>query len=548
MEQHNQPKRASTYSLPNKAAINHAVLRTGHKLSGSLPIWLGLAAFLFFLATRSIQHDRNTIYRVLEIESGSLMLMAAPRHVLFDPVAAGFYSLWKMFGYQGSSLFPAQVLVAMFAAIGVALMTSLLTRYCKGKLLTVLLAIGFLGSYSYWRHSTDVEYWIPFITCVLAVVVFFFRWFYDKQTGSIVWITLLTYVMILFWSAGIIFGATVALALLLLPSSHSLKTRGVAVVVFVVTNAFLLVVTYLWLGLHVNSLSGFQELVPWMTTYPGKMPIWGVADPRRVLNSAWSLAAAVLPFWDGLGLRGLIRGQFDATKLIPQAALVATSVVLVIIAFYGVRRRPALESRSAVGFLSVWIISYVLFLTWFDPFEPKWWVIVLIPIWLLLGDLTRAWTHQVGRTGYWVLACWVTLLVLANWSGSMAPRATDVGDDYRRAAYTAEQMSEADVLVMPFTEEWVLHVGYFGRRRILDLGGLALYHGSVYAQQQLKELVCSANDGEVFLGDYTHLTDEEWKFITLNTGISAAFFDEYEREEAWSWNEEPVWRLSASCP
>ena len=517
------------------------------RLSAMLPMLVAFATFLFFVATRAVQHDRNTIYRLLEIESDSLKAMTEARHVLFSPVAAGFYRLWRSLGYSGSSLLPSQILVAAFGAMGSGIVTALLGRFCRDVTLTVLLAIGFVGSYSYWYHSTDVEYWTPYIVAVLALTVFFLRWFYEKHHAtSIIWIILLTYVSILFWSAGIILGIIVAVSFLMLPSRHTWRDRWGSFLAFGSAEALLLTVTYSWLGMRVHGIPSYRQLISWLGTYPGRMPIWGRADPHRIFDSAWSLAASVLPFWNGLGLRGLLRGQLDPTKIIPQAALLATVGLVAVVTVHWLHNRTPLVSQDISPFLLLWVVTYSLFITWFDPFEPKWWVIALIPLWLLFGDLSLSWVQCSGRTGYLAVSVWVALLLLSNWFNAMGPRHFDVGDDYRKAMYCIEQMAPQDVLVTPYAQEWPLYVQYFGRRQLLDVGGQALYHSPDYARQRLLELVCSTNHGTVYLADHTQLTAAEWQFITDNMGITPLTFEGFHTEEAWRWGGEPVWRIVGS--
>lgn len=514
-----------------------------------MPISMGLFAFLFFVTTRARQHDRDTLYRLLEIDGGSVASMTEPRHVLFSPITAGFYGMWKFLGYKGSALLPGQVLVAAAGAIGIFLITLMLARLCSNRTVFLLLSAAFAGSYSYWYHATDVEYWIPYIAAALAVTIFFAKWIYDGQYAlGLTGVIFFTYVSILFWAAGVVLGLLIAISFLILPSQYPQRKRWLAFLIFGISEAILLTVSYAWLGFKIHGVQTYSQLAVWLTTYPGRLPIWGVADPKRFLNSAWSLAASVLPFWDGMGLRGLMRGEIDPTRTVPQLALLTTLVLLGAIGTSFARNKPDLpRTKPLVPLFLLWIVAYGTFITWFDPFEPKWWIIVLIPIWMLLAETTDRWVRQVGWPGFGLLGAWVVLLFLANWSNSMGPRSLDDGNDYRRAQYALDRMAADDVLVAPQFMEWPLYVEYFGNRKVVNLGGLAAAKGVESAKQALLDLACADNeDVDVYLADFTMLSAKEWQFISDNMGITPSVFDGLEYVEAWRWGEEPVWQIVGS--
>jgi len=52
-----------------------------------------------------------------------------------------------------------------------------------------------------------------------------------------------------------------------------------------------------------------------------------------------------------------------------------------------------------------------------------------------------------------------------------------------------------------------------------------------------------ARGGRVYLVDVFSYPPATWEFVTINTNLTVADFDKYEREEAWVNKDEIIWEI-----
>jgi len=284
--------------------------------------WLILvAAFLVYVATLSQRLDRNSLYELMVIEHGSATELLRPNHMLFRPLARGFYNLWQFFGYEGRALLPAQLLVAFTGAAAVAILWVILVEIGSDRRLAAWLTLAYASGYACWYWSTNVHYMLPAVSSACAAFLLMLRLRRIPPTPvRLVGMSLLTALAIAFWQANVFIVAPLSYGILFLPQAVSISQRRQALLIWGGLTLALVAGLYLIVGTQVYGVDSLSSLRSWLTTYPAKMTVYGQMDPHRVVPTFISAVAAILPVWEGLGLRALLRGELILQKIIPQVS------------------------------------------------------------------------------------------------------------------------------------------------------------------------------------------------------------------------------------
>jgi hypothetical protein len=513
-----------------------------------LPLLVVTITLVIYLSLLSTHYDPNGIVEVVVIERGEATELFWPHHILYRPLGYLLCKLLRLVGYDGLIILPLQALSAFFGALGVGVFFTILRRLTDSNGVSLLVTAGYAFSYGYWIHSEDVYYIIPATFFVLLA----FRLLVsrpERRSGlSLFLLAFSSALAILFWQTNVFFVPVVALGLVLGRQSVRKRRDLVRYLLFL---AVTVGTVYLSIGAVVVGCRSLGDFVAWLTTYSTRLPMWGVLDPGRVKDAALTLIATFIPLKAGLGLRSLSRGEFIPHKLLPQFSLGAMILLFSLWGGWAIRNWGKLWNRHArtLSLVSVWIVPYVLFNTWWDPYEVKWWIIPTTPMWTALALVMVEFTNRATtRRANMVVGSIVALVIiigLANFSAVVWARHAAPNPEMDIALWVGSRMSKGDLLVAA-DWGWSEYVPYFAQRDVLNLT-------SVSAQEQDVQKVLRVLDEEmarrwghgarVFFVDIYGYTIDHWAWLTRNTGLVLENFTIYERRIAWEYRGEVVWEI-----
>jgi hypothetical protein len=149
-------------------------------------------------------------------------------------------------------------------------------------------------------------------------------------------------------------------------------------------------------------------------------------------------------------------------------ALAGVTVVSMILVAAQWLRGPTLDRRArTLGFLAVaWLLPLVLFVTWWEPVNPEFWIAIWIPAAILLALPLSGGTDRRLDAIVGVLLASLALVTLL---GGIAPQLVDENDYWReRNAWFDSQAGEGDVVV---TNGFIqsAYARYFGDATVVDV-------------------------------------------------------------------------------
>lgn len=513
----------------------------------ALPLVVVIVILVIYLSFLSTHYDPNGITEVMAVESRDASGLFLPRRILYRPVGYTFWQLLRLGGYEGGSLLPLQVLTAMFGALGIGTFFLVLRRLIREDSISLLITGGYALSYGYWVYSEDV-YYIIIATFFVLLAFYLLVSMPERRYCSkrLLLLALSSALAVCFWQTNIFFAPVIVLGLV--GGSWRIRDKLKGAFCYLLSLGVILGGLYLGVGYFVGGCRSGEDFTSWMTTYSTALPMWGVFDLSRLKDSAITVVATIVPLHYGFGLRSLLQGEVVSSKLISLASLV--SLILLFLGWGGwaIKNRRNFRGRYSpwLSVCLVWLISYALFNVWWDPYEVKWWIAPIITFWItlafILTEVKRVQSTQRDRFAIALTGLALGIIALANFTAVILPHHSSPNEDLEKALAFGNSMGPEDMLVSA-AWDWTLYVPYFAQRNVLNL--IAVSAEGRKAQEVLDQEIanCHRQGGQVFLIDVYDYPDDQWTWLTYNTGLVLNDFAKYERRGAWENEGEIVWEI-----
>jgi len=425
---------------------------------------ISVCAFLLFLPFRAIQYDINGIQEAQYIEGGQLL---QKNHMLYRPVTYAIYSAARTVGYAGHVLGLLQVVNAILGAIGVGLCYVLCESVVDDSLAALVGAFWLATSFIYWYFSTDAGY-------IVLAGVFMLGGMVCAVRGRVLPTEISTSLAVLTWQANI-FAVPVISTLLkergLKPATTSWpEGSGEHVVagfsprsfrrrvMVAVTTLLLIIAAYVTVG-FVQGNHTPTTILHWASIYgdgSAPLPLWGTWAWNRIPAASLSALRSIIPIL--LAARpGELTQHIQLGRIAVDLALIAFLVLLGLAALRA--------DRNALVFLAGYIL-FLPFIIWWDPYEPKWFLVPNIFLAVFLAASLAPWLgHKYMRV---VVLGSVLAIAGTNFVTTIRPRHSRLGPDREIAQCVAEKMTGTDVFVSA-EWGWPEYLGYLHDRHSVNL-------------------------------------------------------------------------------
>jgi hypothetical protein len=509
--------RAAATTLPSQTLARHKTW-----------IFLGMTvlAFIVYLALATTNYDGNDLLEVRLIEQGDAELFA-PNHLIYRPIIWLMYQAMQALGYSGLSILPAQIFIAFCGALGVGLFYLWFSQLVNDHAVALTTTLGFSTAWVYWYYSTTTIYIMPAATCTLGALVVFWPVLGMKEpqrpTSRLIGAGVISALSILFWQANVFFPPLIILALLV-KYRRNLKQFLIASLVYGLSMTVIIGAGYViasWIVL--NTGWSIPAMINWATNYGGaRLPIWGKLDSTRFVPAARSFVASIIPIWEGLGISSLMRGEIEVGKLLSLLSLPALGLLFLLPVFNYLRRRSVSPSTwQLLAGLLIGFLAYVPFILWWDPFEPRWFLIPAIALWAIIGVVWSATAYQ-NHLYQRIFAMLVIVIAVANLTATILPRRFNPNPAMIRAECIAQHMNEQDTYV---ALEWIIpdHLGYFYKHEVFSLLHAAgQKEGVPAAFDDLAERLetVSAAGGVLYIASPASITPDNLDWLRQYTNIT----------------------------
>ncbi len=419
---------------------------------------LSAGSFLFLFLTRSAAQTGDSLNYVWAARTGSDLFH--PHHLIFNFVIREIHGLFTALGLGLTALNTAQLHNIVWSVVAVVSVYAIGRRVLLSRLGAILAALGLLVSQGFWEYATQAQSYAPAVGSLALLVFLLVRKPVERfRAGDWAGIAALLAVAILYHQGNLLF--VLPLAVFIFASAGRRGWRPLS--------AAGALSGILVLGAYIAGLasSGGERTVPGFvrfifsyTYHPA--PLWGTwrnYSPHGLGYLLFSQLRCLLTVWKP------VRPFLLAGLGIGLAALVTGSAVLLI-------RRPA--GRAWRAFLLVWLAVEYAFYLWWAPYDKPWFIITIIPLIFLSGQVARDLGPRFPArpAARWAAAGITAAFLVAvagfNYATFIRPLQTSLGRDYAEASAAAHCAAGEEFILSSYDVQEHLRY-YFDRRNLLQI-------------------------------------------------------------------------------
>jgi hypothetical protein len=242
----------------------------------------------------------------------------------------------------------------------------------------------------------------------------------------------------------------------------------------------------------------------------------------------------MIPIWSGLGLRELISGKISIDKLLPQLSLLAWALILLVsLLQLRLSRLRALtgKNRLLLVLFAFTYLIYLAFILWWDPYDPKWFVVPNLFLGLILATI---WSSNRSKLLYVTLAVSIFIIMAANFTSTILPHNTVPNPAIQKAECFSKNATKSDLLIS-YNWDWPIYTSYF-----FGYQGESLSLMSGLGKEQMMENVKNAvirtkqRGGNCYMEDFRSYPADFIGWLGTTVGITPADFNGYQQDAAFA--------------
>jgi len=445
-----------------KSLTNHSET---HSLSGIHRSWcdgiiswslvFGFSLFYFLLRTRCHTYD-SLVYvgNALQLPWHNQF---HPHHLLYHQLVFGIKQIRSLLHFPGTDVFwPFVIPSALFGGLTTQMVWSIARQY-SGRVIAVITAIGTGMSFSLVFMSTNVEKYSIAAYCLLRA----FNILINRDPGNPrtpVILALWNWAAVCIHQACLLFGLVPVIYWLILGIRHkrTLRCAGIYCLILATLSAgaYFIVMCIFFQGIS-------YEMLEWPTRYIHDGS-WGYGFTDMPYN--WVLGH--LSMFTGDNLSRLIQKHQPLEPAILEIIFAGLYAVSWIVALISIPRIKTRKLAALAASLGIWIVSYAVFIVWWEPFNTKVAVLYLPAIWLFfaltMGQERKPDSH---RNWLWIIPTILTGLLLAiNIPWTIWQHQPETNYDNRTAIRIAELTKPNDIILVPHYRTMHLYLTRFLER------------------------------------------------------------------------------------
>jgi hypothetical protein len=468
--------------------------------------------------------EQNGLIEATEVETGGLALFNR-NHVLYRPVGWLTYTIFQILGYEGRAAFVLFLINVIVSSLGLSFSFLFFKTVSESTVLSMLTTMGMATTWTYWRFSTNPSYLpmaVPFVGLALYTFLKVQSNLSGKQTQAVI-TGIACAGAILVWQANVFLLGILVTGVLIF-QYHKLKTRDTLIYtgVLVFTTGIIVGAVYLAISVIFFHVRTPLEFMAWTLDYEGAdMSNWGRWGWDRLPELAIGHASSIIPIWEGLGLRNLFfNGVVEPTLLPGQLAVIAYILLCLAIVVSTIFYINASDSNlRLLVWLCISLLIFTLFIMWWDPTEPLWYIISNIFFW---GILVLVWpkpkSGELGLIASMLLAIFA-IIAIANFSLTIYPDNQIPDENVRLASCVAENMKTWDSL-LETDWDFGIYVSYLHQKSTKAL--FIDVQKNMNFFELVKEYLSRINDngGRVIMRDLASYSPDQQLWIENALGLT----------------------------
>lgn len=433
-----------------------------------------LAVGLLYLLLRQHVFTIDSYYYLWDTEFGSWERLLHPHHLMLQPLQRLWWNLWTWFDWPDRAVLPLQLLSLGLTLAGLAVIWRVLLRVLpgsRGQAAAWWCVVAF--SYLTWSQATQADSLPVFSLFAALYLLWAVKLVQDGPPDRRSALTLAVVMTGGVLAHQMLVLVTPLLTWMLWREAHRERRRALAALALGTAGAATLAI-YLVAGIAATGQASPTGLLGWFLGYSEEFAgRYGSLANMISLETPRGLASA---FLTGDPLKPFLYGD---RGLGPESLLVGAPFVVLLAflmhRFVGlVRGWPQLSSaeRRVTTNLALLAGLTVLFASWWDPGQRKFWAPVLIALVALLGAGPR------GRSGHrasWHLLPFTALLAAVllsyNLAGGIIPRHQTHDARQPLLVFITRYVGPEDVVILEEDRVWQAAIYYRPEHRVHGLPG-----------------------------------------------------------------------------
>jgi len=373
---------------------------------------LWVICFYTYLSYLPATYTYDGMVFASKIESAHVPLryIFPPHHLLYNFLGRCLYFWGRENGASWDGLVALQFFDILTGVLGVILTFHLLVRKTNDRLVSFLSAAGLSFTFSYWYFSTSPG--VRIFATVTPLFVWYLLTYLERETPPVF---------------GLVLGFAHALAvlghqtnLLLTPAFiggiclsdkktlEKLKTLGYYL--FALTTGAL--GPYLFVGRYVWQKETYEKWLWWFFAYLHVKQWGGNFQPAGFEAGKAAMVQAFLS-------RSHPDETLAASLTFGSVKMLFQCTVLVLLGLFLLRIKWLWKEHPRSCFVGLfWLLAFVPFFVWWEPWNIEFWVASTVPCWILMSivvaDISDRWKNPILRFANrsLVLGLWGSLIVL----------------------------------------------------------------------------------------------------------------------------------------
>ncbi len=410
-----------------------------HRIMRKISLCTAVITLVVYLVTLTHVHTFDALSYILDVSRKPWQQLFHPHHLAYGPFGALIASM-----IQTDPATALQVANAIAGSIGSALLCATVYRRWQRVDIALLAAFSCAFSYAYWYYAVEVEVYTLATLCIIAVL-----WMaMDPAPTRVRWRVGLAVAL----AGAVLFHQTNALLAipLVVRAWPDLRAGGDARRGWIIAGASgvaIVVSTYAWVMGIVSGFTTYSDARQWLFDY---------------VDSGW---------WGGRATFADVRdGLADTVAAGWGGYLAIATVVLSVLSYWTTR------TRLEQPWLVVWMVTYGVFFSWWEPDNIEFWIATTpIAVMLLVAPLAK-----VARTDQRVLMAFGLLLTTFAVNLTAIRTRGDAQTDLQRriALAVAEASQPADLVLVPDGLQELYLPYYHQREHFLSVNAAIAAHGS----------------------------------------------------------------------
>jgi hypothetical protein len=449
-------------------------MREWSKPASTLLLGLGLWVFCLcvYLSNLPVNYTYDGMVFASYVEQDHLPLWHYfhPHHLLYTFLGRLFFLWGRANGATWDGLVTLQFFDVMTGTLGALIAFHLLVRETNDRLISFLSAAGLAFSFSYWYFSTSPG--VRIFATVTPLLAWYVLTYQKKMPPAFSWLLGFAHALsVLGHQTNLLLVPAFLGGIWCLKEKNPWQRLRAS---FYYLAALILGVfsVYGFVGRFICYRKSYESWVWWFFSYFHVQKWGGHLEPTGFDRGKFAMVQAFLA--NNIPLKTMTDPfTFGTAKSIFQYALLFLLAILVLRlgAYWN-------KHRQVLCVCLLWLLAFVPFFIWWEPWNIEFWVSSTVPCWIMMGvvasDLSRRWLnpvlHLANRglvTGLW--AGLVVLLFFYNFHGTIAKAAVNSYGHKALLGALDWKVRKDDLLVLVGINTIPFYIDRYQKRQYLSL-------------------------------------------------------------------------------